>query len=222
MSAEQFLTARKNMINSQLLPNKVTDARVLVAFEKVPRENFVPNSLKGIAYIDEDISIGKGQYLREPVILSRLIQAAEIKESDIVLDIGCGTGYSCAIFSHLAATVIGIEEDAATAKQAEDILKEMDLCNIAIINGSIRDGYKEQAPFDVIFINGAIPHIPSHITDQLAEGGRLITVIADNKNSNNGTAVLLTKQKSNIEIINLFDAATPILHGFEEKEFFTF
>ena len=222
MSAEQFLTARKNMINSQLLPNKVTDSRVLDAFEKVPRENFVPKSLKAVAYIDEDLLIGKKQYLREPVILSRLIQAAEVKEDDIVLDIGCGTGYSCAIFSHLVATVIGIEEDATIAKYAEDILKKMNLCNIAVINGNIRDGYKEQAPFDVIFINGAVPHIPSHITDQLAEGGRLITVISDNKNSNNGTAILLKKHKSNIETTNLFDAATPILHGFEEKEVFTF
>ena len=222
MSAEQLIIAKKNMIHSQLLPNKVTDEKLLQVFNTVPRENFVPKNLENIAYTDEDIAIGQGQYLREPLITARLIQAANIKKSDIVLDIGCGSGYSSAILSHLAATVIGIEENSAIAEDAEEILKEMDICNVAIINTDVQAGYKEQAPFNVILINGSILHVPSYITDQLAEGGRLLTVIAHSKNTNNGKAILMKKEKGNIKTTYLFDAATPPLLGFEEKEFFTF
>ncbi len=220
MPANQFKKARKNMIEGQLRPNKIIDEHLISAMMAVPRENFVPITLQGVAYVDEDLPVGKGQHLMEPIVFARLLQAAAIKQDDVVLDIACGRGYSTAILSHLAATVIGIEQEADFAKQADTILEEMDICNVATIHGNIRDGYKEQAPFNVILINGAIPHVPGHIIDQLADGGRLITIISENGRI--GKAVLMKKEKAVINTTYLFDAMTPLISGFEEHDTFTF
>lgn len=217
----KFSVARKNMVDCQIRPSKVTDEKVLSSFENMPREYFLPTYLQGIAYVDEDIDLGKGHFLMEPVILARLLQAAKIKDTDIVLDIGCSTGYSTAILSSLASTVIGIDDDADFVAQADELLQNMDICNVALIHSAVREGYEAQAPFDVIVVNGAVPRVPGHILDQLADGGRLVTVVCE-KGKTVGTAVLMTKEKGLVTTKNLFDAATHFVAGFDEHEFFKF
>ncbi|MBL1147763.1 MAG: protein-L-isoaspartate O-methyltransferase [Pseudomonadota bacterium] len=221
LAVDKFSTARKNMVDCQIRPSKVTNEAVINAFETVPREYFVPSYLQGIAYIDEDIKLGKAGWLMEPVILARLLQAAAIRQDDVVLDIGCGSGYSTAVLAQLAMTVIGVDQDADMIEQADVQLQTMDVCNAALVHGNPRDGYQAQAPFNVILINGSVPGVPGHITDQLAEGGRLVTVLRGPEYGT-GQAVLVTKTKAVITTEYLFDASTYPAPGFEDQAFFTF
>lgn len=221
LTADKFGIARKNMVDCQIRPNKVTDEAVIAAFEAVPREYFVPSYLQGIAYIDEDIKLGSAGWLMEPAILARLLQAAAVRKTDIALDIGCGSGYSTAVLAQLAMTVIGVDQDADLVEQADVQLQTMDICNAALIHGNPRDGCQAQAPFNVILIGGAVPSVPGHITDQLAEGGRLVTVLRGRENAM-GQAVLVTRNKAALTTEYLFDAATYPAPGFDNQAFFTF
>ena len=212
---------RKNMINGQVRTNKVTDPALLDALRVVPRERFVPGHLQGIAYIDEDIAIGNGRYLPEPMVLARLVQAAGVGKGDIVLDIGCGTGYSSAVLGHLAATVVGIEHDKDMMQQADRLLHDLDICNTAVVQrADLCEGYAQQGPYNVILINGSVPSVPEKIKSQLADGGRLVTVLS--KRGHMGSAVLMTRAGETFDTRVLFDAATPTLAGFEAPETFVF
>ena len=124
-----FAAARINMVENQVRPNRVTDSRVLDAMAEVPRERFVPKPMRGNAYIDDDIEVAAGRYLMEPMVLGRLLQAAAITPGDIVLDVGCATGYSTAVLARLAATVVAVESDAALAETAIELLGELDADN---------------------------------------------------------------------------------------------
>lgn len=215
-----YAAARSNMVDSQLRTNKVTDREVVEAFETVPRELFVPDHLRGIAYVDEDLPIGNGRYLVEPMVLARLLQAAEIEPSDIVLDVGCGAGYSTAVLSRLAGTVVGLEGDPALAAQAGERLARQEIDNAVVVEGDPRGGYAKQAPYNVIVIAGAVADLPASLTDQLAEGGRLVTVKLDD--SGVGRAMIARLEGGVLSDRMLFDASTPVLAGFEKKPSFAF
>ena len=130
-----YIAARTNMVKSQIRPNKVTDPLIIEAMGDIPRERFVPESHLGVAYIDEDIAIAGGRYLMEPMVLARLLQSAEIKETDVVLDIGCATGYSAALIARLANTVVALESDPDLAATAQRLLSELDVDNAVVIDG---------------------------------------------------------------------------------------
>jgi protein-L-isoaspartate(D-aspartate) O-methyltransferase len=216
-----FKAARQNMINGQLRPNGVGDACVLAAVEAVPREMFVPGYLQGMAYADEDIAIGGGRYLPDPTVLARLVQAAGVTAADIVLDIGPGTGYSTAILGQLANTVVAVESDAALIKKADQNLRELDICNAAVVeHKSMKEGYAAQAPFDVILINGSVPAVPELLMSQLSDGGRLVAVISNRGHM--GSAVLIIRKGDSFSRRVLFDAAAPALPGFGLPASFVF
>lgn len=215
-----YATARKNMVDCQIKPNKVTDDTLLQALENLPREEFVPPHMQGFAYIDEDIDLGNGRYMQEPMVLARLIQEAHVGKDDVVLDIGCGSGYSTAVLSCMASTVVGIEQDERLAAQADEMLKALDLTNTVIFQSDLIDGYAEQAPYDVIFINGSIPSVPPIILEQLVDGGRLVTVIAEQGAP--GQAVVYTRVRDVVSEKVIFDAATPFLKEFEQQDHFVF
>ena len=218
---QAFDLARKNMIDGQLKPNKVTDVRIIDAVSKIPREKFVPGHLKSIAYIDEDIAVGKGRFLPEPMVLARLVQEAGIVKGDIVLDIGCGTGYSTAVLGHLAGTVVGIEHNKDMAEEADKLLHDLDIVNAVVIQQQdLREGYAQQGPYNVILINGSVPAVPDKIRLQLADGGKLVTVLSNRGHM--GSAVLITRVGGSFETRVLFDAATPTLAGFESPKTFAF
>ncbi|SDF72638.1 protein-L-isoaspartate(D-aspartate) O-methyltransferase [Limimonas halophila] len=215
-----FETARLNMVESQLRPNRVSDEQLLDAFETVPRERFVPEALRSITYVDEDLKIAPSRYMMEPMVLARLLQTAAIEPGDVVLVIGAGTGYACAIAAHLAATVVGLESDAELASQAESALAALSIDNSVIVRGSLTEGYPKQAPYNVILINGAVEEIPAGITGQLADGGRLVTV--ERSGAGMGKAVLVERFADAFGRRHIFDAATPTLPGFEKAPGFVF
>ncbi len=215
-----FDTARWNMVESQLRTNKVTDLRVLDAFETVPRERFVPEPLRGIAYIDEDVALGGGRFVMEPRVLARLLQAAQPEPEDVALDLGCGSGYATAILSRLVATVVALEDDAALAAAANRTLGELEIDNAVVVEGRLADGYPKQAPYNVILLNGAVSEVPLAIADQLAEGGRLVTVVS--AGAGLGRATLMRRDSGVISSRILCDAAVPVLPGFEAAPGFVF
>ncbi len=215
-----FAAARLNMVESQLRTNKVTDLRLLGAFETVPRELFVPERLRGIAYIDEDVALGGGRFVMEPRVLARLLQAAQPGPEDVALDLGCASGYATAILSRLVATVVALEDDAALATAANRTLGELEIDNAVVVEGRLTEGYPKQAPYNVILLGGAVAEVPAAIADQLAEGGRLVTVVSAGHGL--GRATLMRRDGGVISSRVLYDAALPLLPGFEAAPGFVF
>ena len=214
-----FAAARLSMVQNQLIPNNLTDTEVADAVIAVPRERFVSAQLADVAYLDEDIPIGTGRYLMEPRVFARLLQAAQIHEDDVVLDIGCGTGYSSAVLSHLAGAVVALEEDDALSKVASSLLADLERDNVALVGGPMGAGNPGQGPYDVILINGSIEAVPDGLVDQLSEGGRLVCVIG---NARIGKATIVVKRGDAHDARALFDAAVPSLPGFEADDGFVF
>ncbi len=209
-----FSVARQNMVESQIKPNGVTDLSLISALGQVKRENFSRDINRSIAYLDEDLPVGSGRYLLQPMVLGRLLQLAEIKPVDLALDIGPGTGYSTAVIAQLAESVVGIEQDDKLCQLAGETLIEMGVTNAAIVCGEHIKGVPSEAPFDVIVVNGQITEIPTSLLDQLANGGRLVTVLGPEKQ---GKVTLVKKQGDKLSTWTAFDASAPFLAGFEAK-----
>ena len=207
------------MINGQIRPNSVTDPRIIEAFETTPREAFVPKSLREVAYVDEDLEIAPGRYLMEPMVLARLIELAKIGPEDVVLDIGCGTGFSPALLSRLANVVVGLEENPDLANRANEVLTDMEIQNGAVIEGKLIEGCARQGPYQVILIAGGVEVIPEVILDQLADGGRLVTVL---KRGGVGRGHMVVKSGDTLVGKDHFDANSPLLPGFEKEKNFSF
>jgi protein-L-isoaspartate(D-aspartate) O-methyltransferase len=212
--------ARLNMVDSQLRTNKVTDEAVLQGFLAVPRERFVPEALRGTAYVDEDIPLGGGRFLMEPMVLARLLQLARLEPTDAVLEVGCATGYATALLARLAQRVTAVEADRRLAQEARARLAELALANATVVEGPLAVGHAAGAPYAVILLNGAVAFLPPAIADQLAEGGRLVTVLRPPGQV--GQATLMTKANGVISRRPVFDAATPLLPGFQAEPSFVF
>jgi protein-L-isoaspartate(D-aspartate) O-methyltransferase len=215
-----FEVARSHMLESQLRPNKVTDDRVLNAFAAVRRELFVPQHLRAVAYVDEDLPLGGGHYLMEPMVAARLLQEAAIGRTDAALIVGAGTGYEAALAAMLARSVLALEEDPEMARRARANLAEHAIASVSVVEGPLHEGYRPRAPYDVILFGGAVAETPRDIGIQLAEGGRLLAVI---KPANAvGRATLATRTGGVLAQRVIFDAATPFLPGFAPKPAFEF
>lgn len=215
-----FATARRNMVESQVRPNEVTDPRLIEAMLETPREIFVPESFKSVAYGDKDVDLGGGRCMMAPMLLARLLQTAEVGPRDIVLDVGCASGYSAAVLARLCDTVVAVEEDRDLAARASTLLAELGVDNAAVIEGPLADGCAKQAPYDVILFGGAVSAVPEAIAAQLAEGGRMVAVVDDGAGM--GTATLTTRRGDTLSSRPVFDASTPILPGFATGPEFVF
>jgi len=218
--------ARLNMVEGQLRTNKVTDEAVLDGFLTTPRERFVPPHLRGIAYVDDDIPLGNGRVLIEPMVLARLLQLAAIGKQDKVLEIGCATGYATAILAKLAASVVAVESDRGLAAAARANLAALGLGNVQLQEAPLDNGWRAGAPYDVILVNGGVAEIPPTISDQLAEGGRLVTVTEGNtvgpSEARCGSAVLMTRAEGKLSRRPAFDATVQVLPGFARRPAFVF
>ena len=215
-----FAALRQTMVDTQLRTNKVTDENVLAAMNEIPREMFVPEDRASLAYIDEDIRIGKSRCMVEPMILARMIQATEVGPEDVVLDVACGSGYSSAVLGRIARAVVAVESDTDLAGTASARLTKLGLDNVVVEMGQINAGWADQAPYDVIIVNGACGEIPEEILAQLAEGGRLCAVIRDAGGT--GMAKLFVKSGGVVSNRVLFNASVPALPEFELEEGFSF
>lgn len=211
--------ARQHMIDSQIRPNEVNNEHIIEAITSICREKFVPRKLGGVAYLDADIEVISGRNLMAPMIFARLINAADVTDTDLVLDVGCATGYSSAVLGRLAEAVVALEEDETLAEAATNILAEESCDNVAVVTGPLTRGLAAQGPYDLIFINGMIDRIPAALIDQIAEGGRLICVINDNSV---GRAVYVTHENGVVGKRQLFDAEIPHFESFRQKEKFVF
>jgi|SRR5579864_2373263 len=217
-----YAAARLNMVEGQLRTNKVTDAAVLGAFLEVPRERFVQPPLRGIAYVDDDIPLGAGRVMIEPMVLARLLQFAAIHSADKVLEIGCATGYATALLARIAGAVTAVESDPALAARARALLRELDCATAVVVEGDLAAGWRAKAPYDVILLNGAVGVIPQAISDQLAEGGRLVGVISPESGTGMGEAILMTRAEGVLSSRPVFDATVHRLPGFERAPDFVF
>jgi protein-L-isoaspartate(D-aspartate) O-methyltransferase len=215
-----YAAARLNMVESQIRPNRVTDPRVVGAMFELPRERFVPDALRGIAYVDEDVPLGANRFLMEPMVLARLLQTARIEAGDTVLDVGCGTGYGAAVMAQMAARVVALESDAALARQAQTVLSALGVGNVEVVTGPLNQGYARGAPYNVIVFSGAVQHVPAAIIEQLAEGGRLVAVVATPGEP--GRATMFTKVAGALSHRVVFDAGSRLLPGFELEAGFAF
>lgn len=214
---QDFVQNRTTMVDNQVRTCDVTNIELLDALLSVPREAFVGANKQDFAYIDEDIALGNGRFLMEPAPFAKLVQACSVKPDDLVLDIGCATGYSSAVFSQLASMVIGVEQDEDLAEKAEITLNELDYDNVAIVKGTLNEGFAKEAPYDVIFIGGAIDEVPSALFAQLKEGGRLVAVEGI---GNSATAKLYTRMGDDVSGRKIFNCAIKLLPGFtKEVEF---
>lgn len=220
-----FSKQRAKMVDGQLRTTDVTNQSLLAAMGSVPREAFVDARRQPLAYIDEDIEIapagvnGGARYLMEPSPFAKLLQLADVRQGDVVLDVGCGTGYSSAVLSLVAGSVIALESDSELAERAGSLLGTLGYDNVAVVQGALREGYSDEAPYDVIVIEGAVGEIPATLFEQLKAGGRLVAVEGV---GNAGVAKLYVRDGGVVTGRRGFNAAVKPLPGFEKAPAFEF
>jgi protein-L-isoaspartate(D-aspartate) O-methyltransferase len=181
-----FATARARMVERQLRRRGIEDERVLAAMEAVPREEFVPAGARHRAYADSALSIGEEQTISQPWIVAAICQAMRLSGSELVLEVGTGSGYSAAVLSLLASHVVSVERHQALSDGAAGALGALGIVNVELVVGDGSLGVPDRAPFDAIAVHATAPAPPPALLDQLAEGGRLVIPIAS------GEADLLT------------------------------
>ena len=205
------------MVDTQIRPSDVTKFPIIEAFLSVPREKFVPDGKREAAYIGENFKIGQSRVLLEPRTLAKLLDALDIRNDELVLDIGPGLGYSSAVISPMAEVVIAVEDDSSMAIEAEEILTEVGADNVVIQIGKLEDGAPEHGPYDVIILQGGVEKIPSSILKQLKNGGRVGAIFVE---EGLGTAKIGFKLNDKINWRYSFNAAAPVLPGFfKQKDF---
>ena len=216
-----FALARRNMVEGQLRPNRVTNALLLAAIGELPRERFLPDGLSSVAYADDDVPLGNGRFLMEPMVLARLIQSLQPRPEDRAAVVASGRGYGAALLARLVNSVVAVESDPQMAAAAERTSKELGLGAIQQTVGELEAGATASAPYDIVLIEGAVRQVPQAIFDQLADGGRLATVVAGREGTL-GAAQLFVKEGGIVSGRPLFDAGTPILPGFAPPPRFAF
>ncbi len=214
-----YAAARRAMLEGQVRVNDVTDRALQSALAEIPRELFVPKTKRALAYGDFDLPIAPDRVLMRPRDFAKLVQALEVEKDDIVLDIACGRGYSCAVLARLAGMVVGLESSEETAARASEALDAAGVTNAAVVAGELKAGVPDQGPYDVIFVGGAVEIVPDSWLAQLADGGRLGVVVRE---SGVGRATVLTRAGGVVGSRVVFDCATPLLDGFARPPAFTF
>jgi protein-L-isoaspartate(D-aspartate) O-methyltransferase len=217
-----FAAARRMMVDCQVRTADVTDQRIIAAMQELPRERFVPERNASLAYLDLDVAVTEAKPARrllKPMVLAKLIQAAEIGPQDRVLDVGCATGYASALLARLARQVTALEEDATLARHARENLAAVGAANAEVVSGPLTGGWPAGAPYDVILVDGAAEVVPERLLRQLAEGGRLVGVVGRTPASK---AVLYLAGAGQASAVPIFDAAAAALPGFAEPPQFVF
>ncbi|NKJ05456.1 protein-L-isoaspartate(D-aspartate) O-methyltransferase [Rhizobium sp. SG741] len=220
-----FEAARVKMVENQIRTTDVTSHSVLNAFFAVPRENFVPEKSKLLAYVDCDIEIapaaaGKAaRFLMEASPLAKLLQLGVITKEDKVLDVGCGTGYVSAILSLIADKVVALEADEDLAAQAKANLAALGYDNVTVVTGDLEKGHPGSAPFNVIFVDGSVEQVPQALLDQLGEDGRLIAVLGY---GHAARATVFMRERGAFSENVFFNASIKPLPGFAKAKEFVF
>jgi len=220
-----FATARRMMVDGQVRTADVTNHDLISAFSDAPRERFVPAAKAGLAYLDRDVPVGERadgkspRQLIKPMVLAKLIQAADVHANDSVLDVGCATGYSSAILARLAASVVALEEDAELSRMASAALNSVGARNVAVVQGALADGWPGRAPYDVILLDGRSEIVPQQLFQQLKDGGRLVGVFGEGAVAK---ATVYLSERGDVSGRPIFDAMAALLPGFARAPAFVF
>jgi protein-L-isoaspartate(D-aspartate) O-methyltransferase len=214
-----YKTARTAMVDCQIRPSDVTKYPILEAFLTTPREAFVPAKMRSIAYSGEHLDLGNGRTLLDARTFAKMLDALNVQSDELVLDLGCGLGYSTAILASMAEAVVSVESDAQMAADASTILSEQSIDNTYVKNGSLTDGNAKNGPYDVIILQGSVDFIPDTLIKQLKDGGRICAIFRD---KNYGECRIGFKTHGKLSWRSVFNASAPIINGFETKPEFNF
>ncbi|MCG7492939.1 protein-L-isoaspartate O-methyltransferase [Thalassobius sp. Cn5-15] len=213
-----FATRRTMMVDTQIRPSDVTKFPIIDAMLAIPREDFVPADKAQAAYVDGNLDLGGGRVVLEPRTLAKMLDALDIQADDLVLDLGCGLGYSSAVIARIAEAVVAVEENEDWLDDAQTVLTRVGADNVALQGGALAAGAAEYGPYDVIILQGAAEFVPDAILDQLKEGGRIAALIAEG-------ALGIVKIGYKIDGVMswrfAFNAGAPVLPGFERHRAFT-
>jgi len=208
---------RVMMVDTQVRPSDVTKFPVIEAMLSVPREDFVPGALREVAYMGGNVDLGEGRVMLEPRTMGKMLDALDLQPGDVVLDLGCGLGYSSALLARMADAVVAVEENAEMATEAQRILSEMGVDNAAVIAGPLVEGAAKHGPYDVIVVQGAVENFPNALADQLKNGGRAVCLFAE---GTLGVARVGYKLDDKMTWRDVFNAAAPVVKGFETQKAF--
>lgn len=214
-----FAVARTAMVDCQVRPSDVTRYPIIAAMQLIPREAYVPPSLQQVAYAGDHIALAPGRVVLDPRIFSKMLDALAINPDELVLDIGCGLGYSSAVIAQLAEAVVALEENPDLVAEAGDVLVAQSVDNAVLSQAALSAGDPAHGPYDAIVIEGGIEVLPDAIAAQLKDGGRVAAIFM---NGASGQMCIGTKRGSAISWRTEFDATAPVLAGFADDQGFRF
>ena len=212
-----YKTRRTAMVDTQVRPSDVTKFPIIEAMLSVPRENFVPQQMREAAYMGKNLELEDGRVVLEPRTLAKMLDALDIRNTEMVLDIGCLQGYSSAVIARMAEAVVAVEDDAGRAQEAQAALTELHYDNVVVQEGALADGEPDHGPYDVIIVQGGVEKLPDAIASQLKIGGRIACLFMDGKL---GDARIGLKSDDGIAWRSIFNAGAPVLPGFERERAF--
>lgn len=214
-----YAVARETMVDRQVRPADVTLYPIIAAMLEVPRERFVPEALRPVAYLGEHVPLAPGRVLLDPRVFAKLLDAVNVGPGDLVLDVGCGYGYSTAVLARMAEAVVAVEEDPAMAAEAEALLAGEGVDTAVVVPGPLAEGVAAHGPFDAMVIEGAVEVMPQALEEQLKPGGRVAAIFVDGAR---GQARLGLRTENGIAWRRIFDATAPVLPGFAAAKAFEF
>jgi protein-L-isoaspartate(D-aspartate) O-methyltransferase len=213
-----FAARRTMMVDTQVRPSDVTKFPIIDAMLSVPREVYVPRDQREAAYVGENLQIAPGRVMLEPRSFGKLLDALDVHAGDLVLDLGCGLGYSTAVVARMAEAVVAVEDDESMAAEAQSRLSEEGADNAAVITGPLSEGAAKHGPYDVIIIQGGVETLPETLIAQLKEGGRIGCIFME---GGLGVARIGHKHLTGLTWRYAFNATAPVLQGFEKTAEFS-
>ncbi|MBD0864690.1 MAG: protein-L-isoaspartate O-methyltransferase [Rhodobacteraceae bacterium] len=215
----EFVARRLMMVDTQVRPQDVTKFPIIDAMLAVPRENFVLEHQREVAYSGDNIDLGDGRVLLAPRTFAKMLDALNIGPTELVLDLGAGLGYSSAVIAQMAQFVVAVEDNASMNAEAADQLAQAGADNVVLHQGALADGAAEHGPYDVVMIEGGVVDVTEKIVAQIKNGGRIAAIFIDGAL---GTVRLGHKAGDTIAWRFAFNADAPVLPGFKKAQAFTF
>lgn len=212
-----YAARRTTMVDTQVRPSDVTKFPIIDAMLSVPREEFVPDALREAAYMGEHLDLGGGRVVLDPRTFSKMLDTLDVQGDDLVLDVGCALGYSSAVIARIAEAVVAVESDPEMAAEAQAVLSRQEIDNVIVQQGELAQGAAQHGPYDAIILEGGIQELPGTITDQLKEGGRIVSLFMD---GTLGVVRIGHKIGGRIDWWDEFNATAPVLAGFARAPVF--